>query len=374
MKKLLAILLSAVMLISTFAPASYAFADDDNDDYSVYEATVNFLNIFKPLVKAYEIIFGNSFVDMNFEEGAITELCGYILDNSGLDVTGLIEKIPVKASAAELLFKATNADTTAIRESLYEIRDKLYEDGNSTAAVIMHFIAAYISVVESAEIYTVPADDGENVRVAVDAVFMDGNKETIVTDIYFSPDGYAFGPDGAGIQLLGFECSVYDLMIYATVNCWMRDFGFCFFYDLFCYTTPFFNYETRRFKFDYDGKEWMVQAWKGNYLISNGAEVGIYNREEERVGTFYDCYDSTLPMTLKLSHGDDIIYDIEKEHWWINGFKLGKEIYAPDELKLEFSVSMPNIEMAQALAEAINNHYKQDVTCSLSENTVSVIW
>ncbi len=373
MKKILAILLAAVMLILSFAPASCAFADD-TDDYDVLEATANFLNFFKPLAKAYEIIFGSRFVDMNFEESAATELCGYILDNSGLDIIGLIEKIPLKAAGAEFLFDITDTDTTAMRESLYEIRDKLYAEGNSAGGIILHFLAAYISVVESAEIYTVPVEGSEDVRVAVDAVFMDGNKETVVTDIYFTPDGYAYGPNGAGIQLLGFECSVYDLMIYATVNCWMRNFGFCFFYDFFCYTTPFFNYETRRFKFDYDGKEWMVQAWKGNYLISNGAEVGIYNRDEECFGTFYNCYDSTLPMTLKLSCGDEVIYDIEKEHWWINGFKLGKELYAPDEMKLEFSVSMPNAEMAQAFAEAVNNHYKHDAECTLNENTVSVIW
>lgn len=337
-------------------------------------AVYNIMEFFRPLGKTYELLFSRKIPPIEFKESAATELCQYILDNASLDIISIIQNVPVKASLLETGYKLTNADTTAIRESVYALRDEAYAEGDSTKGFILYLLGAYISVIEEVEVFTVPYGEEGGTRVALTATFMDGTTETVYTEIFFTADGYVYGPGETGMQKLGYECSVYDLMIYATVDSWMRDFGFCFFYDFICYTTPFFNYTTRRYKFEYDGKEWMIQAWKGNYLIANGAEVGIYCRDSKRIGTYYDCYDGVMPMTLKLRCGDTVIYDIEKEHWWINAFKLGDGLYSPKKMTVEFSIEMPDEEMAKAFFDSVMNNYRKDSACTLDGTKVNVIW
>jgi len=185
------------------------------------------------------------------------------------------------------------------------------------------------------------------------------------------------GKDGGSILGIGFEFSYEELLLYAQTNVWMRDFGFTVLYDLFCYTTPFFFYNTRRIKFDYNGLEWMVQIWKGNYLVSNGAEVGIYNRQPGSFGTYYDCAndEQMLNMSMKLYHGDDLILERpEQLHWWITGFKISDTLYPARHLTLDFTIEMPDEEMLAAFCEAVDNHYRNDMTYTVDGLKVNVIW
>lgn len=377
-KKIISILLISILLFSASGMQTLAVENRQSSVSFLTEKNIvsasKMINFLQPALKVYELIFGRSFIKVNIKESFASELCTYISENSELDINDILQKIPVKASGLEFCYKLTNADTTAIRNSLYELRDNATAENNQPLSLALFILGAYLSVIESAEVYSIPYGDDGTERVVIKVFFMDGNSDTIETDIYFTADGYAYGPDGTGVQLLGFECSVYDLMIYASVNCWMRDFGFCFLYDLFCYTTPFYNYVTRRYKFDYDGKEWMVQAWKGNYLFTNGAEVGIYNRESGSIGTYYNCYDSEMNMSLKLSYGDKVIYDIQKPHWWINGFKLSEDLYSPNNLIIEFSIEFPDSDMAEAFAKSVENQYRNDSEYAIDGNTVTVVW
>ncbi len=375
--RIVSVLMVAVILFYCAGLNTYAVQNSETS-YFLSEKNIvsasKMMDFLKPAIFLYELIFGRKFIDVEIDDSNALELCNYIKENSELDIVGILQKIPVKSNGLELFYKLSDTDTTAIRNSIYSLRDKANANNNSSLALVLYIFGAYMSVIESAEVYSVPYGDDGSKRIVLKVYFIDGNFEEIHTDIYLSDDGYAYGPDEKGIQLLGFECSVYDLMIYATVNSWMRDFGFCFLYDLFSYTTPFYNYITRRYKFDYDGKEWMIQAWKGNYLFTNGAEVGIYNREEGNIGTFYKCYDSQMNMTLKLSAGDNVIFDIQKEHWWINGFKLSENLYEPSSLTLECSIEFPEDSMAQAFAESVKNQYRKDSSYEIQNNVVTVIW
>lgn len=377
-KRIISVLLISMLLISCSGVQTLAAENNRESISFLTEKNIvsasKMIEFLKPALKIYELIFGRSFIKIELQDSLAAELCTYISDNSVLDINDILQKIPVKASGLEAVYKLTNADTTAIRNSIYNLRDKAFESGNEPLALALFIFGAYISVIKSADVYSKPYGDDGTERVVFKANYMDGHSEIVDTDIYFTADGYAYGPDGAGLQLLGFECSVYDLIIYASVNCWMRNFGFCFLYDLFCYTTPFYNYITRRYKFDYDGKEWMVQAWKGNYLCTNGAEVGIYNRAKGSIGTFYNCYDSEMDMSLKLLYGDEIIYDTQKPHWWINGFKISEDLYKPETMTVDFSIEFPEAEMAEAFANSVNNHYRNDSSCVIENNTVTVKW
>ena len=161
------------------------------------------------------------------------------------------------------------------------------------------------------------------------------------------------------------------------VDVWMRDFGFTMFYDIFCYTTPLFFYNTRRIKFDYADKEWMIQIWKGNYLVSNGAEVGIYSREPGSFGTYYDCAtdEQMMEMSMALYHGDNLIFERSKMlHWWLTGFKVSDRLYPASSMTLKFSIDMKDEEMLNAFCEAIENHYRKDMTYTVDGLTVNVVW
>lgn len=104
----------------------------------------------------------------------------------------------------------------------------------------------------------------------------------------------------------------------------------------------------------------MVQIRKGNYLIANGAEVGLYNRTPEKFGSFYECAknEQMIPMSMKLYAGDQLIVEQEEQlHWWINGFRINGVHYPISSLTLVFTLQMPNDEMLKAFCDSIDKNY-----------------
>lgn len=376
--KIISVFLSIAIVISGCMFSSFASEAEKETLLPEFdfgkEQIMQTVSFFRIAGKVLRFLLSDSIPEIEFRSGAAEELCRYISDNSPVDILDIVGNIPVKASLLEKYYTITGTDTAAIRDKIFEIRDEAYLQGDSAKGLIMYFVGAYLSIIEEVDVFSVPFGDEGCSQVGITATFMDGYEETILTDIYLSPDGLVYGPDQKGFQFLGYECSVYDLTIYAAVNCWMRDFGFCLPYDIFCFITPFFNYNTRRFKFDYNGKEWMVQIWKGNYLVSNGAEVGIYNRDPGSIGSFYNCYDEEMPMGLTLSHGDEVIIDTEREHWWINGFKLSSDLIAPSEMTADFYIDFSDNEMASVFAESVNGHYMGDAVCTVDGTKACVTW
>ena len=379
-KKIISAVLSLIIVVSAVIPCSVASSDTGLiPDERAAVSTGQFFSAMDRLNSAFKALTGKNLfkqptVDINFKDGFALELCNYLRDNSGLDVPELCRHIPLNTETLEFFYSITGADVAKITDAVHSMRRKCDEEGRKTLSTILYFFENYLGVIKTIDVYTVPVGTDGTSRVGLTLTKLDGSTETMLADIFFSPDGLCYGETGGGILGLGFECQVYDLLIYATTECWMRSFGFCFFYDFFCYTTPFFNYITRRFKFEYADKEWMVQVWKGNYLVANGAEVGIYNRDKGKIGTYYDCYDGMMNMTLNLTCGDTLIYDISGLHWWLNGFKLGDTLYKPSSMTLSFSIELLDEEMANAFAESVNNHYRHDTSCTVDGKTVSVVW
>lgn len=121
----------------------------------------------------------------------------------------------------------------------------------------------------------------------------------------------------------------------------------------------------------------MIQIWKGNYLISNGGEVGLYNRKPGSVGSYYNCAndEQMMEMTMDIYHGDELLLHRGPQvHWWLNGFKMSDTIYIPASLRMEFSIVMKDEAMVRAFCNAIKNHYRRDATYTVDGLTVSVVW
>ena len=313
-------------------------------------------------------------------DALIVEISDYAFERTGFDLEEIMHRLPDISKPAELITNTFSIDTTALREEVFAVRDELNANGEGDKAAIYHFLGVYMSVIELCEIYTIPVEGNPDlVEIVLRFTFKDGTQDVTHVGIYINTvTGECSNLDDTGMGGLGFNFNIADLTMYATVDCWMRNFGFCLFYDVIAGTMPwFFNYNTRRFKFDYDGKEWMIQVWKGNYVITNGAEVGIYNRDASKSGTFYNCVndEEMLDMSMQVCAGEKILVDKPmQKHWWINGFNLSGRMYLPSLLTLKFSIVMPDEEMRDAFCESIDKHYRKDVSYTVDGLTVNVIW
>lgn len=393
-KKIIALVLTLAIGFSVCVPAANAAdntAPQNFEDYSQILADKGYPALsskqFVEITKAFNFIVrfftGRGLVEQEYfnvtADAIITEICNDVASDSGFDILMLVSQFPESNQYAEFVTETFQLDTTEIRNKFYELRFAEDAKGNKPMACVYYFLGLYFSVIEECHAYCEPLEGRENeYEVCLKIILKDGTYERVGTGVVINTEtGMVTGKDGGSILGIGFEFSYEELLLYAQTNVWMRDYGFTVLYDLFCYTTPFFFYNTRRIKFDYDGLEWMVQIWKGNYLVSNGAEVGLYNRQPGSFGTYYDCAndEQMLNMSMKLYHGDELILERpEQLHWWVTGFKISDTLYPARHLTLDFTIEMPDEEMLAAFCDAIDNHYRNDMSYTVDGLKVNVIW
>ena len=99
-----------------------------------------------------------------------------------------------------------------------------------------------------------------------------GDKEVPMGLFYDPAQEIFYGANNAGLLGIGFDFDVAQKIFYTPINPWQRNFGFCELYDAAAPFTGMF-YNTVRFKFDYAGKNWLIQVWKGQYGITTGGEL-----------------------------------------------------------------------------------------------------
>ncbi len=346
-------------------------------------STDGFLNIINTISSVFNFIGGKGFtpaetINIEFDE-FVADRCNAVYEASGLNIVGLMTSIP-NVGAMELIVNTFNIDTVELKNKIFEVRDQYRAEGNETMVKLLFMLGSYVSVVEHCVICGVPTEEDPDVyEVVLKLTYQDGSGDVMHPGIYINSEtGRCTNKDGTGLIGTGFEVNLSEMVVYATINCWMRDFGFCVPYDIAANMMPaLWNYETRRFMFDYDGLEWMIQIWKGNYLITNGGEVGVYNRAPERFGTYYDCAtdEQLMEMTLQIYHGDDLLVNQKPQmHWWINGFNMCGRMYIPESLTMKFSIEMHDKEMLDAFCKSIDRHYKKDVSYTVDGLTVNVVW
>lgn len=401
-KKVLAAIMAVVIGLTACLPAT---AQEDTDirssrpeimNLSEYKAmlweegfpvftTEQFMRIYNSLSMIFNFLSGKGFTtgehfDVSVDE-FVSKACNSIYQECGLDIVSLLTNLPASNDSAELITKVFNIDVNTIREEMYDKRDAYYDEGNDVMGSVCFFLGAYLGIMDKCEILSEQTEEDPNVyEVQLKVTYRNGTTETHCPGIFINAEtGECTGKDSTtGLLGIGFNFNLNEMMVYATINAWMRDFGFCVLYDLSANSMPLlWNYETRRFKFDYDGLEWMIQIWKGNYLITNGAEVGVYNRTPDKFGTFYECAtdEQLMEMSLQVYHGEDLLVNQEPQlHWWINGFNMSDRMYIPDSLTMKFSIVMPDEEMLNAFCESIDKHYKHDVTYTVDGLEINVVW
>lgn len=111
---------------------------------------------------------------------------------------------------------------------------------------------------------------------------------------------------------------------------WQRNFGYTDLYDMAAPAALIF-FDTEKVFFNYDGLEWRIQFWKGQYNIYIGSEIGVYHKDENSSLGLYQCAidENMLEMEMSLYRNTD--GEIKRlfkrpygKYWWITGFVEGR--------------------------------------------------
>lgn len=153
--------------------------------------------------------------------------------------------------------------------------------------------------------------------------------------------------------------------IFATrLNAPQKLFGYTSFYD---FSAPYFNmvFDFETIYFDYGGRTWLIEMWKGQYGINSGCELGIYYAD----GLISpDKYDSTLFHAVEERDMLDISLKLNKHatqtntppsrlgylryhHWWLTIFKMGV-FSKPKQLFVNTSIRFKNYAMMYDFLDA----------------------
>ncbi len=152
-------------------------------------------------------------------------------------------------------------------------------------------------------------------------------------------------------------------------ECWQKNFGFNEVYDTFAPLTIMY-YDTVRTIFEYGGKEWLIQTWKGQYgMAFVGGEVGVYTRSPGSIGSHFTCADKedwlymeTAFMWDEYETGEyravfNRKYD---KYWWATGFVVGfpngslrKTL---TEFRLVTHITFKDTEMADAFCKSFETN------------------
>ena len=204
----------------------------------------------------------------------------------------------------------------------------------------------------------VDVEEGEIVVIPEEELPEELQVKNLGAGIAYDPStGLLYGVDGHGLLYIGFDYDSNQRIFYNPKYPWQRNFGFCEIYDVCAPVTMMF-YDTQRFKFDYDGKNWMIQVWKGQYGITSGAEIGIYTKAPDRSIEFYDCAsdEDCLAMSYDLMKNGEIFFTRESDsHWWLTGF-APLTVTAAEDFEMRAKITTKDETMAAAFAGALEEN------------------
>jgi hypothetical protein len=161
-----------------------------------------------------------------------------------------------------------------------------------------------------------------------------------------SDAGYAFDPSQG--------------IFYTKMNAWQRKYGYCRLYDEAMAPTGMII-DSDPVHFEYAGKRWLIQFWKGQYYLNTGCEIGVYYTEEPDLsipnlfnGTFYKCVDNAnrLDMAYILYKNGRELFHGAARHWWLTGFKPG-EFSEPWELSMRIRITFKDTAMCRSFIRAM---------------------
>ena len=140
--------------------------------------------------------------------------------------------------------------------------------------------------------------------------------------------------------------------------CWQRETGYCRAYDEGA-AAMYMVFDCEPVYFDYGGRRYLIEVWKGQYGCTTGAEIGVYvSRDDDRRKApeklFYECVENEerLPLYFRLYKNGEKIMERSAVHWWLTDFQPG--MYSERaELLLDVGIGFPNAAMCRAFYEGL---------------------
>lgn len=158
----------------------------------------------------------------------------------------------------------------------------------------------------------------------------------------------------------GYQLDPVQGIFYTKMNAWQRNFGYCRLYDEAAAPSSMII-DSEPVEFEYGGKRWLIQFWKGQYYLNTGCEIGIYYTEKADLhipnlfqGAFYKCVDNAnrLVMAYTLYRNGKELFHREEKHWWLTGFKPG-EFSEPWELSVKYRIQFKDSGMCKSFVRAM---------------------
>lgn len=203
----------------------------------------------------------------------------------------------------------------------------------------------------------------------LNTVFADNKKDTVEEnddlDETIAAAGYAYDKE--------------QDIFYSILDPWQRTMGYCRLYDEAA--APFgMIVDCDTVYFEYKDKRWLIEFWKGQYDLTTGCEVGVYNTPRADLnipdvfnGTFYDCAgnEDLLPISYILKKNGKKLFTRKDRHWWLTGFKLG-EFTEPSELTMLIRITLKDKAMCDAFVNGLTEAGYLQKEIMRNGNTVSL--
>jgi hypothetical protein len=181
------------------------------------------------------------------------------------------------------------------------------------------------------------------------------------------------------IEIAGFSYDSNQDMFYYNMDVWQRKMGYCHLYDES--SAPLgMIIDCEPIYFEYGGKRWLIEFWKGQYDLVTGGEIGVYTTQDDDLdidgffnGTFYHCANDKdrLKMSFSLIKNGKILFERSDKHWWLTGFKLG-EFSEPSDLTMLLKITLKDNTMSKAFVGGLMNAGYSRKEIKINGNTISL--
>jgi len=195
--------------------------------------------------------------------------------------------------------------------------------------------------------------------------------------MYNAKTGLIHGLRDDGLFESGYDFELGQFMVRINANnSSQRYFGFNIFFDALA---PLIGdtLDTLRFPFEYNGKDYMIQIWKGIYSwFSNGGDIGIYEKPSNRP-IFYDSSATELDLSMHMYRDGAMLFDYGTQRgWWAGGFHLGPPSTQalPGGLSMRGSIVFEDPAMLEAFLASFEKNKDGTITGSVDGMTFNFIW
>ena len=181
--------------------------------------------------------------------------------------------------------------------------------------------------------------------------------------------------------MLGFCYDPEEDIFYSDMDAWQKKAGYCKLYDD---VSPAMNMiiDCEPVYFDYGGRHWLIEFWKGQYGVTAGGEIGVYYTKKNAVTAglrpqdlFYSAAKSNhMPyMSMEIRKNGETMFERSGAHWWLTGFKLG-EFAPPDTLTANIIIRMPIDGMREAFVDALQTLGYNDANLAVAGTDVFLVY